>query len=64
MYLPILEQQSLDVVRWIASIAIPAISGLAGVTIGAWVTSRREHKQRKLAFLDKQLSTKLFLARS
>lgn len=57
MYPLTLEQHSFDVVRWIASIAIPAISGLAGVAIGAWLTSRREHKQRKLAFLDKQLST-------
>ncbi len=57
MCLPTPEQQSFDVVRWIASIAIPAISGLVGVAIGAWLTSRREQKQRKLAFLEKQLST-------
>lgn len=57
MYVPTPEQQAFDVVRWIASIAIPAVSGLAGVAIGAWLTSRREQKQRKLAFLEKQLST-------
>jgi len=44
-------------VRWATSIAIPAVSGLAGVVIGAWLSSRREVKQRKLAFLEKQLST-------
>jgi hypothetical protein len=42
MCLPNLQQQAFDVVRWIASIAIPAVSGLAGVAIGAWLTSRRE----------------------
>lgn len=50
------DQQAFDVARWIASIAIPAVSGLVGVAIGAWLTSRREQKQRKLAFLEKQLS--------
>lgn len=57
MCLPIPEQQSLEMVRWATSVAIPAVSGLAGVVIGAWLTSRREVKQRKLAFLEKQLST-------
>lgn len=57
LILPTPEQQTFDVVRWIASIGIPAVSGLAGVVIGAWLTSRREMKQRKLAFLEKQLST-------
>lgn len=47
------EQQLFEIVRWI----IPAIFGLAGVIIGAFLTSRREGKQRKLAFLEKQLST-------
>jgi hypothetical protein len=44
-------------VRWIASIAVPAIAGLAGVAIGAWLTGGREKKQRQLAFLEKQLSS-------
>ena len=57
MCLPIPEQQSLEMVRWVTSVAIPAVSGLAGVVIGAWLTSRREVKQGKLAFLEKQLST-------
>ena len=54
--LPTPDQQSFDAARWIASIAVPAIAGLAGVAIGAWLTSRREQKQRQLAFLEKQLS--------
>lgn len=57
MCLPSPEQQSFELVRWAASIAVPAISGLAGVIIGAMLTSGRERKQRKLAFLEKQLST-------
>ena len=51
------EQQLFGMVRWATAVAIPAISGLAGVIIGALLTSRREVKQRKLAFLEKQLST-------
>ncbi|WP_079419678.1 hypothetical protein [Thiomonas intermedia] len=50
-------EQSFELVRWVASIAIPAISALAGVVIGALLTSGRERKQHKLAFLEKQLST-------
>ncbi len=56
MCLPIPDQQSFEMVRWATSVAIPAASGLAGVVIGAWLTSQREVKQRKLAFLEKQLS--------
>jgi len=56
MCLPIPDQQSFEMVRWATSVAIPAASGLAGVVIGAWLTSLREVKQRKLAFLEKQLS--------
>lgn len=56
MSLPTPEQQSFEIVRWAASIALPAIFGLVGVVVGALLTSRREVKQRKLAFLEKQLS--------
>jgi hypothetical protein len=56
MCLPIPDQQSFEMVRWASSVASPAASGLAGVVIGAWLTSLREVKQRKLAFLEKQLS--------
>jgi len=57
MCFPTTELQSFEIVRWATSVAIPAVSGLAGVVIGAWLTSRREVKQRKLAFLEKQVST-------
>lgn len=56
MCLPAPEQQSFELVRWVASIAVPAVFGLLGVIIGAFLTSMREQKQRKLAFLEKQLS--------
>jgi hypothetical protein len=56
MYLAVPDQHLIEAVRWIAPVAIPAISGLIGVVIGARLTARREQKQRKLAFLEKQLS--------
>ena len=56
MCLPASEQQWYELVRWLAPIAVPAISGLVGVIIGALLNSGRERKQRKLAFLEKQLS--------
>lgn len=54
--LTLIDEHSIDVGRLIVTVAIPAISGLAGVAIGSWLTSLREQKQRKLAFLEKQLS--------
>lgn len=51
-----LGEPIIDSVRLIVSVGIPALSGLVGVAIGAWLTSLREQKQRKLAFLEKQLS--------
>ena len=36
--------------------AISAIAGFVGVAIGAWLTSRREQTQRKLKFIESQLS--------
>lgn len=45
-----------DALLQIASMAVPAISGLVGVAVGACLTSRREQKQRQLAFIEKQLS--------
>jgi len=36
--------------------AISALAGLLGVAIGAWLTSRREQTQRKLKFIENQLS--------
>ena len=49
------DQQSIELVRWGISIGIPALSGLVGVVIGAWLTGRRERSQRRLAFVEKQL---------
>jgi hypothetical protein len=48
-------QQSLELMRWVISIGVPALSGLVGVIIGAWLTGRRERSQRRLAFVEKQL---------
>lgn len=50
-----LDQQSIELTRWGLSIGVPAVSGLAGVTIGAWLTGRRERSQRRLAFVEKQI---------
>jgi len=44
-----------EIVRFIGTIAIPSISGLVGVLIGAWLTSRQQHKLRKLQFIENQL---------
>lgn len=49
------DQQSIEIARWAISIGVPALSGLAGVVIGAWLTGRRETRQRRLAFVEKQL---------
>lgn len=50
------DQQIFDAVRLIVTVAVPALAGLVGVAIGALLTYLREKKQRKLAFLEKQLS--------
>ena len=50
------DQQVTEAVRWTASLVVPALAGLGGVAIGAWLTSRRERAQRRLAFLEKQLT--------
>lgn len=39
-----------------APLVVPAASGLAGVLIGAWLSGRRDRSQRRLAFVEKQLS--------
>lgn len=51
-----IDQTVAELLRWGISIAVPAIAGLVGVSLGAWLTSRRERRQRQLAFLEKQLS--------
>lgn len=47
--------EAIDLTRWGISIAIPAIAGLFGVWIGSLLASRRDQKQRRLLFLEKQL---------
>jgi hypothetical protein len=44
-----------EAVRLISTIAIPSISGLVGVIIGAFLASRQQQKQRKLQFIETQL---------
>jgi len=34
---------------------IPALAGFLGVLVGAWLTSKREERQRRFAFLERQL---------
>lgn len=47
--------QNIELARWAITIGVPALAGLAGVVIGAWLTGRRERDQRRLAFAEKQL---------
>ena len=49
------DQQSVELVRWAISIGVPALAGLAGVVVGAWLTGRRERSQRRIAFVEQQL---------
>lgn len=49
------DQQCMELIRWSVSISIPAISGLIGVVIGAWLTGRRERSQRRLGFAEGRL---------
>lgn len=46
----------IGLLRWIISIVLPAISGLTGVIVGAFLTARRENINRKHSFIEKQLS--------
>jgi len=40
----------------LAPLVVPAVSGLAGVLIGAWLSSRRDRSQKRLAFVERQLT--------
>jgi hypothetical protein len=42
-------------IKWLFSIAVPAISGFVGVIVGAWLSGRREKGQRRYAFRERQL---------
>jgi hypothetical protein len=37
------------------STLLPALAGLLGVAVGAWLTARREHTRRKLDFIETRL---------
>jgi len=54
--MPAIDTNYLDLVRWGISIGIPAASGLGGVMLGAWLSGRREIRQRRLSFIEKQIS--------
>jgi len=45
----------LEIMRWAISIAVPALSGLIGVLVGAWLSGRRERAQRRHDFIAQQL---------
>jgi hypothetical protein len=49
------DQQCLELIRWAGGIVVPALSGLTGVAIGAWLTARREIRQRRHVFRARQL---------
>ena len=57
MCAPAADQQSIEAVRWAVALIVPAAAGLVGVVVGAWLTSRRERRQRQLVYLEKQLSS-------
>jgi len=46
----------IEILKWGISIAVPAISGLLGVVVGAILTARRENIKRKHDFIEKQLN--------
>ncbi|MCD6311969.1 MAG: hypothetical protein J7M11_05875 [Elusimicrobia bacterium] len=50
------EPNSVNLLHWGISIAVPAIAGLCGVGVGALLTSRRERIGRRYEFLSKQLT--------
>jgi hypothetical protein len=50
------EANQLEIIKWGISIAVPVISGLLGVFVGALLTARRENIKRKHEFIKKQLN--------
>jgi len=50
------DQNSLSILQWGISIAVPAVSGLCGVAVGAFLTAWREKTNRRHEFLVKQLT--------
>jgi hypothetical protein len=53
--MPASDTNYIELVRWGISIGIPAVSGLGGVMLGAWLSGRRETRQRQLTFVERQL---------
>lgn len=51
-----LDADTLGLIQWAISIAVPALAAFFGVIVGAWLTSRRERGARSLFFLEKQLT--------
>lgn len=47
--------QNGELIRWATTTAFLAIMGMAGVAIGAWLTTRRERMQRRHAFVISQM---------
>jgi len=50
------DGSQIELLKWGISIIVPAISGLCGVAVGAFLTSRREKIKRKHQFIAKQLT--------
>ena len=48
--------QNIELARWLLSVAVPAVAGLIGVLLGGHLSGRRESYQRRLAFVEKQLT--------
>ena len=47
--------ETFNVIRWVVSIVVPALSGFIGVLLGAWLSGRNQREQHKLAFVEKQI---------
>ncbi len=50
------EGSQVELLKWGISILVPAISGLSGVAVGAFLTTRRETVNRKYKFIERQLT--------
>jgi hypothetical protein len=50
------DGSQVELLKWGISIVVPAISGLLGVAVGAFVTTRRETLNRKYKFIEKQIT--------
>lgn len=50
------DQNSLSLLQWGISVTVPAVSGLCGVAVGAFLTAWREKTIRRREFLAKQLT--------